>query len=97
LVQEYPEDLHWFIPDLIEEREKINIVKELNQSLLLGAVQGLGTKKGNMAYKKFRQEKINRLEEIELMKGNVFEKLTRIQGVKTNTVFDKLKFFKERK
>ena len=97
LVQEYPEDLSWFIPELIDEREKVKVINELDQSILLGIVQGLGTKKGNIAFKKFRQEKMNRLEELNLMNKNIFERLARVKETKTNTVFDKLKFFKEQK
>lgn len=95
LVQDYIDDLDWFVPELLNKLKKVNIMNELNQSVLLGMIQGLQSKKGIMNFRKWRTEKMKELEELEIENMSIFERLRKSKSMGTNTLFDKLKFIKE--
>lgn len=67
-------------------------MNQLEQADLLGAVQGLGFKKGKSVFTKWRKGKLNRIEkiddEIHFDELTIFEKLEKQDEPKT--VFDKL-------
>ena len=99
MVQEYGEELIWFIEEFILDIEKEKIIDELNKADLLGRIQGVGNKKGNILFAKWRREKISKLDEIndELNydKLTIFERL--IKSKKPKTIFDKLIKYSKRK
>ena len=99
LVQEYGEELSWFIEEFILEIEKERIINQLSKADLLGVIQGVGHKKGNLLFTKWRREKISKLDEIndELNydKLTVFERL--VKSKKPKTIFDRLIKYSKRK
>jgi len=92
LIQEYGEDLELFVKELIGEIEKRKIMDQLEYADLLGAIQGLGFKKGKAIFTTWRRKQLARIEEIDDNINedqlNVFEKL--IRQNKPKTVFDSL-------
>lgn len=97
LVQEYPMHLGWFVPELLKELEKLQIQKDLNLAhIYLLVNSAINSKKGGEVYYRWRKKNVERIEELDESKLNVFERLRRRRGKKTNTVFDKLKYLKGR-
>ena len=98
LIQEYGEDLELFIKELMGEIEKRKIMDQLEQADLFGAVQGLGFKKGQSIFTKWRNKKLARIKEIDdeihFDELNVFEKLRKQNEPKT--IFDRLIQSKDR-
>jgi dsRNA-specific ribonuclease len=94
LVQEYAMHFDWFIPELMEELEKRQIIKDLNQAHISALAQNTGSKKGNRVYNDWVRSKQDRLDELEESKLTVFERLRKRKGKGTNTLFDRLKYMK---
>jgi len=99
LIQKYGEDLELFIKELMGEIEKRKIMDQLEQADLLGAIQGLGFKKGKTIFTSWRRKRLNRIEEINDNinedKLTIFERL--IKQNRPKNVFDNLILNKRKK
>ena len=77
-------ELEWFVPKIVGEIERREIVRDLEQFNLLSTVQALvHSKKGKIQYRKWRYGKLARLDEIEdemiNQDLNVFQRLNRMK------------------
>lgn len=95
LVWEYPTELDWFLQEFAGDEALRRITEQLERANMMAAVQGLGSRKGNTNFHKWRRRKVAEADEIqeekELKNATVFEKLIRSKGKKTNTLFDRFK------
>lgn len=98
LAQKYAGELGWFVPKIVGELERREIVRDLEQFNLLATVQSLVySKKGRAQYNKWRYGKLRRLDEIEdemiSQDLNVFERLNRMKPKQTpfQNLIDRIK------
>ena len=99
LIEKYELELDWFLSELIQNKNKNKIEDELRLADILSACMNVGSKKGNQIFNKWRRDKIHLLKELnqEEKEVTIFEKLKVGKSGKTNTIFDRLKyFFKEK-
>ena len=92
LIQDYGDNLECSIKELIGEIEKRKIMNQLEQADLLGAIQGLGFKKGQSIFTNWRRKQLARIEEIDdevhFDELPVFEKLKKRDESKN--IFERL-------
>ena len=90
IVENYGEQLEWFLPAYIEIHRKNKVVEQLSQADILTVTKGVGNKKGNQMFQRWRKKLLDTIEDDA---NTVFGKLQRANEKPSNTIFHRLQFF----